>query len=52
MPFDSNIISAFLGTKSVVLLIVSTGKGSNVLLTRAENVMNVTWVIFFSTASL
>lgn len=41
MPFDSSTIFTFPGTKSVDLLIVSTGKGSNVLLTRAENSVNV-----------
>ena len=41
-----------LGIESIVLLIISTGKVFNVLSTRAENSLNVLWVVFFIATSL
>ena len=41
-----------LGIESIVLLIISTGEVFNVLSTRAENSLNVLWVVFFIATSL
>ena len=52
IPFDSNTMFTLLGIESIVLLIISTGEVFNVLSTRAENSLNVLWVVFFIATSL